>query len=963
MMKTLLKFSPILFLLMLFTPSARANQNAQGWCEVGSTLVVTSGLVSTTPVQGSFPLCTVTVFVHGGGLALIYSDNINTPLANPFTGALNGQWLFYASNGRYDIQLSGAGFPIPVVFSDVILADGGEVFSGNSPPVGTCSNGALYTVNPTGAVFSCAAGAWQLISGGGGGGGLADPGANGIVYRSSLNVTRVALPADFPILNQNTIGQANTALSFAVAPANCTFPQFSLGITPTGTANCSSLPTSSAAFPVTTAQQVQSGGSITPTGTGILQANQVVSTANCLPTVAGNVCYDSTNGGLTYGTLGSATASVLWATTRPASTGLCATSANLFGRITFIACPGLTNPMTLLGDTIFGASAGAPTRLAGPTVPAGVPQVYVENPTGGLATAPAWQLQGVTGNVISGATSTYTFCGAITGVGACTVLTDHLGFPEHDVAATAKVSLTLPTPTTLGIPNFVTRYCNNALPSPGAFDVVIPTTWTINGKSNWPVPQNSCVNISVDAFNANNWIAIPGGSAVLPIFNCMNYPGSAGHLNIQACNDAAVAAGGGIIDDRGDAGATETFSTEFEIGDHTGGTGTGIPVIVLLPAVGQWVSTVTGHTGCMFKQWHGATVLGTSPYRKGFIVGPFNASTDATSTWCTDAAGDYYYTSGFSISNKVVMVTGGYDVEVNGLVDGSWFRDMEVNHYVNKGIRVQHSCCHIDMNHIVADGNGTGKTNITFDATTGGVSNHGISWSGSFDHVAPGFPHVEIDDNFSPNHSTLDAGTLYLEPNLSGTETGPCININGAAVLDFTLIEGCQHANVHMNIANNGAPQVTVQGMSDGGSTSVVAISNNSTALCPSTPCQTFTDTLGHVGPFTTATINTNGVNILGSPVPRTIASGALTLNTTAVGSGACGTVQTATATGTLTTDHLVVNFNDDVTAITGYTPVTTGALTIFPYPTANTFNVKVCNLTTGSITPGAITLNWQVLR
>jgi hypothetical protein len=37
--------------------------------------------------------------------------------------------------------------------------------------------------------------------------------------------------------------------------------------------------------------------------------------------------------------------------------------------------------------------------------------------------------------------------------------------------------------------------------------------------------------------------------------------------------------------------------------------------------------------------------------------------------------------------------------------------------------------------------------------------------------------------------------------------------------------------------------------------------------------------------------------------------------------------------------------------------------LTIIAYPTANNVNFKVCNNTSGSVTPGAITLNWRVTR
>ena len=97
--------------------------------------------------------------------------------------------------------------------------------------------------------------------------------------------------------------------------------------------------------------------------------------------------------------------------------------------------------------------------------------------------------------------------------------------------------------------------------------------------------------------------------------------------------------------------------------------------------------------------------------------------------------------------------------------------------------------------------------------------------------------------------------------------------------------------------------------------------------------------------------------------IARFIASGAKTLNTTAIASATCSTAQTATATGTLTTDQIVANFNGDPTAITGYIPSTAGMLTIFTYPTADTANFKVCNNTAATVTPSAVTLNWMVIR
>lgn len=94
-----------------------------------------------------------------------------------------------------------------------------------------------------------------------------------------------------------------------------------------------------------------------------------------------------------------------------------------------------------------------------------------------------------------------------------------------------------------------------------------------------------------------------------------------------------------------------------------------------------------------------------------------------------------------------------------------------------------------------------------------------------------------------------------------------------------------------------------------------------------------------------------------------TVASGTSALGTSAIGSAACATAVTTAATNTATTDVIWWGFNGDPTGVTGYTPVTSGALTIFAYPSANNVNFKVCNLTTGSITPGAITLNWRVIR
>lgn len=93
------------------------------------------------------------------------------------------------------------------------------------------------------------------------------------------------------------------------------------------------------------------------------------------------------------------------------------------------------------------------------------------------------------------------------------------------------------------------------------------------------------------------------------------------------------------------------------------------------------------------------------------------------------------------------------------------------------------------------------------------------------------------------------------------------------------------------------------------------------------------------------------------------VVSGTATLGTSAISSGACATVVTVSATGVLTTDTIQATFNADPTAVTGYSPSANGMLTIIAYPTADNMNFKVCNNTSSSITPGAITLNGRVAR
>lgn len=93
------------------------------------------------------------------------------------------------------------------------------------------------------------------------------------------------------------------------------------------------------------------------------------------------------------------------------------------------------------------------------------------------------------------------------------------------------------------------------------------------------------------------------------------------------------------------------------------------------------------------------------------------------------------------------------------------------------------------------------------------------------------------------------------------------------------------------------------------------------------------------------------------------IASGAASLGTSTIASGARASAVTVAATGVATTDNIMADFNADPTGTAGYSPSSSGMLAIVRYPTSSNVNFTVCSNTSNSITPGAATLNWRVVR
>jgi hypothetical protein len=93
-------------------------------------------------------------------------------------------------------------------------------------------------------------------------------------------------------------------------------------------------------------------------------------------------------------------------------------------------------------------------------------------------------------------------------------------------------------------------------------------------------------------------------------------------------------------------------------------------------------------------------------------------------------------------------------------------------------------------------------------------------------------------------------------------------------------------------------------------------------------------------------------------PTSVLVYEGTTALGTSPISSGGCAPVVTVTAPGVTVTDVARISSNVALGDVTGYAD-----LNIYAYASVGHLNFKVCNSTGGGITPGALTLNWEVDR
>ena len=247
---------------------------------------------------------------------------------------------------------------------------------------------------------------------------------------------------------------------------------------------------------------------------------------------------------------------------------------------------------------------------------------------------------------------------------------------------------------------------------------------------------------------------------------------------------------------------------------------------------------------------------------------------------------------------------------------------------------------------------GTTPQGVSSLNVAGDIYNSGVAPTGTAGYVRATAPGIT---------SPVISGTISGTYTLGGTPTIPSSAISGplSAAMDAAF-SSAQGALVYRGASGWTALPPGIAGqalLTNGTAANLVWTSIPGTGTVTTITAGTDITLSSGATCTTTCTIN------VGSGVTRTIASGTAALGTSAIASAACASVVTVSATGTATTDVLTGGFNSDPTGVTGYVAAVTGMLTILAYPTTNNVNFKVCNNTGASITPGAITLNWRVVR
>jgi hypothetical protein len=405
--------------------------------------------------------------------------------------------------------------------------------------------------------------------------------------------------------------------------------------------------------------------------------------------------------------------------------------------------------------------------------------------------------------------------------------------------------------------------------------------------------------------------------------------------------------------------ATLTNATGLPISTGVSGLGTGVATFLATPSSANLASAVTGDTGT------GALVFGTSPSFTTSIVLP-NATPTTEAHVAFDTTADTLTFGNGSTTDRAAKVNGSapsagfakfagstYALTSATITDADVPDTITASNYqpLDSDLTTIGGLAKTDDNIMVANGTAwelkalPDCSNATTSKLLYNISTN--SFSCGTDQSAGGgttFDTVGSGTNTTAAMVVGTGGSLTV----SGSGTINATSLGGTAASSYALLNSPSFTTPTLGVAT--ATSVNKVAITAPATSATLTIANGKTLTASNT--LTFTGTDSSSVAFGA-----------GGTVTYTIASGTSALGTSAIASGACATVVTTTATGTASTDTITWAPNADISGVTGYAPVTTGGLTIYPYPTANNVNFRVCNPTSSSITPGAVTLNWRVIR
>jgi len=236
------------FLVLLSGLAFGQTAKYQNWCEVGNKSIVVQGLGSATKAQATLTDCAITVYLHGStNTAVLYRDESNTPLGNPFSANSDGSFAFYAStSSHYDVTMIGDVVCVPNkdgcpsngtetiinTISDVILGGSGGGGGSTVYVNGTLVSSPNFVAGPNASVVASGSTVTISASGGGGAGNPGSPvnsvqgnlagsfyGISGLYFTPPSGASYAQVTAD----NINNVITVTPDFAFSACASGCTY--------------------------------------------------------------------------------------------------------------------------------------------------------------------------------------------------------------------------------------------------------------------------------------------------------------------------------------------------------------------------------------------------------------------------------------------------------------------------------------------------------------------------------------------------------------------------------------------------------------------------------------------------------------------------------------------------------------------------------------------------------------------